>query len=91
MSVRRGNLTSDCKPTQHEPHLCEPMGVKNRHVVYFVDEIVKIRRAGCSHADPEEIQALLVCTSVLLNGFSETKAKGMQRRRGDGMGVLESD
>jgi len=61
--------------------------------VYVVDENVKIRWAGCicSHASPEEIQALLVCTSVLLNGFSEEKEMARSRRRGNGMGVLESD
>ncbi len=61
--------------------LREPMGIENRHVgyVYLVDENVKIRWAGCSHASPEEIQALSVCTDVLLNRFSETKTKARRR------------
>ena len=61
-----------------EPHLREPMGIENRHAgyVYFVDGNIKIRWAGCSHASPEEIPTLLVCTSVLLNGFSEKGKRG---------------
>ena len=62
--------------------LREPMGMENRHVgyVYLVDENVKIRWAGCSHASPEEIQALSVCTSVLLNRFSGTKGKAKAKK-----------
>ncbi|KAF8342767.1 ATP10 protein-domain-containing protein [Cantharellus anzutake] len=56
----------------------EPMGMENRHVgyVYLVDQDGKIRWAGCSHANPEEIQALAVCTDVLLKRAVRSEGVG---------------
>jgi ATPase complex subunit ATP10 len=44
------------------------MGFVNSKVgyVYLLDEKVRIRWAGCADAMPEEAQALLSCTRVLL-------------------------
>ena len=46
----------------------QAIALDNKHVgyVYLVDENVKIRWAGCADAAPEEREALLRCTDVLL-------------------------
>jgi ATPase complex subunit ATP10 len=64
----------------------EAIALDNKHVgyVYLVDENVKIRWAGCADATPEEREALLKCTDVLLKRFDATnkpKAKPPQHSK----------
>ncbi|KAM0750509.1 hypothetical protein T439DRAFT_254080 [Meredithblackwellia eburnea MCA 4105] len=49
-------------------YLREPMGMTNKHVgyVFLVDEVGKIRWAGCSWATPEEEESLRKCAWVLV-------------------------
>lgn len=50
-------------------YLREPMGMENKHVgyVFLVDEVGKIRWAGCSWATLEEEEALRKCSHVLVD------------------------
>lgn len=55
-------------------YLRDDLGMTNRHVgyVYLVDEQCRVRWAGCADPMPEEVEALRVCTSVLLNRHSKS-------------------
>ncbi|KAH8103006.1 ATP10 protein-domain-containing protein [Cristinia sonorae] len=50
-------------------YIREDIGFANKHVayIYLIDPNCKIRWAGCADPKPQEIEALNVCTRVLLN------------------------
>ena len=54
-------------------YLRDDIGMTNRHLsyVYLVDPACRIRWAGCADPMPAEIQALQVCTDVLLKRYSK--------------------
>lgn len=58
------------------------MGLMNRHVgyVYLVDAACRIRWAGCADPKPEEIEALQVCTEVLLKRHEASRTAKSQRK-----------
>ncbi|OSX60897.1 hypothetical protein POSPLADRAFT_1047219 [Postia placenta MAD-698-R-SB12] len=60
--------------SQNMDYLRDDLGMTNRHVgyVYLVDEQCRVRWAGCADPMPEEVEALRVCTSVLLNRHSKS-------------------
>lgn len=47
----------------------EDLGMTNKHVgyVYLLDEMCRVRWAGCADAKEEETRALEKCTGVLLD------------------------
>ncbi|CCL99591.1 uncharacterized protein FIBRA_01609 [Fibroporia radiculosa] len=55
--------------SQNMDYLRDDMGMANRHVayIYLVDQQCRIRWAGCADPMPQEVEALEVCTKVLLN------------------------
>jgi len=61
--------------SQNMDYLRDDLGMTNKHVayVYLVDEQCRIRWAGCADPMPEEVEALRVCTGVLLNRRSKGK------------------
>lgn len=71
----------------------EDLGMVNKHVgyVYLVDESCRVRWAGCADAMPEEANALLNCTRILLDRLDDSVASGIVAPRQDveesGIGV----
>jgi ATPase complex subunit ATP10 len=63
----------------------EDLGMVNKHVgyVYLVDEMCKVRWAGCADAKVEEAKALEKCTGILLDRLDKrTKAGSAGRVEG---------
>ncbi|THH27441.1 hypothetical protein EUX98_g6747 [Antrodiella citrinella] len=54
--------------SQNLDYVRDDVGITNKHVgyVFLIDENCKIRWAGCADPKPEEVEALNVCTGVLL-------------------------
>jgi mitochondrial ATPase complex subunit ATP10 len=54
---------------QNMEYVREDMGMVNKHVgyVYLVDEMCRVRWAGCADAKQEEANALTKCTGILLD------------------------
>jgi len=63
----------------------EDLGMVNKHVgyVYLVDEMCRVRWAGCADAKQEEARALETCTGVLLNRLD--KRLNMREAKGSGL------
>ena len=53
----------------------EDLGMVNKHVgyVYLLDEMCRVRWAGCADAKPEEVRALETCTGVLLDRLEKRR------------------
>ena len=49
-------------------YVSEDLGITNKYIgyVFLIDENCKIRWAGCADPKHEEVDALKVCTGVLL-------------------------
>ncbi|KZT03768.1 uncharacterized protein LAESUDRAFT_658941 [Laetiporus sulphureus 93-53] len=63
--------------SQRMDYLREDIGMTNRHVayVYLLDEQCRVRWAGCADPMAQEIEALRVCTGVLLKRYSAASNK----------------
>jgi len=57
----------------------EDLGMVNKHVgyVYLVDEMCRVRWAGCGDAKKEEAKALEKCTGVLLSRLDKKPNAGL--------------
>ncbi|KAI0918667.1 hypothetical protein AcV5_002594 [Taiwanofungus camphoratus] len=60
--------------SQNMEYIRDDLGMSNRHVgyIYLVDEQCRVRWAGCADPMPQEVEALKVCTGVLLNRHAKT-------------------
>jgi len=63
--------------SQNMDYLRDDLGMTNRHVgyVFLVDEQCRVRWAGSADPMPEEVEALRVCTGVLLKRHSKVIEK----------------
>jgi len=74
---------------QNMEYVREDIGMVNKHVgyVYLVDEMCRIRWAGCGDAKVEEARALETCTGVLLDRLEKKVHGGAADRSGHGSDV----